>query len=55
MLNKTQFIYPLWIILLVPCCHSMQCPEVVFGGGAQQIWRIVADVVNWQSQTVKSG
>jgi hypothetical protein len=39
----------------VPCHHGMARPEVAGGGGALQLWREAANILNKQSRTADKG
>jgi hypothetical protein len=39
----------------VPCHLGMARPQVADGGDGLQIWRVAANILNKQSQTVENG
>jgi hypothetical protein len=39
----------------VTCHHGMRRPQVADGGGALQVWRIAANILNKQSRTADKG
>jgi hypothetical protein len=39
----------------VPCHHGMACPQVADGRDGLQVWRVAANILNKQLQTVDKG
>jgi hypothetical protein len=50
--DSFTFIIPCYV---GSCHHGMVCPQVVDGGDGLQIWRVVVNTWNKQSQTADKG